>query len=60
MQETADRLGVAPAELSGLDTAAVIATYCELLRMRNAEVLHALMNATEGLLCKLQVFSSLR
>ena len=54
-QGSAERLGVAPGELSCLDTAAVVSTYCELLRMGNADVLHAVMNATEGLLCKLQV-----
>ena len=52
--ELAQRLGVPASELSCLDTAAVVLTYCELLRMANADVLNAVMNATEGLLCKLQ------
>jgi len=103
-RELAQRLGVAVSELSCLDTAAVVLTYCELLRLGDADVqphgrgtpgqrpssapggssgwiglprkrlgtaarlrsrrmhrllaiqvLNAVMNATEGLLCKLQV-----
>jgi len=53
--QAGEQLQVTPSELSGLDMAAVNSGYCELLRLRNAEVLHAVMNATEGLLCKLQV-----
>jgi hypothetical protein len=43
------------AETHALETGAVCEAYCELLRLQSAEVLGALMNATEALLCKLQV-----
>ncbi|KAL3914839.1 MAG: hypothetical protein SGPRY_007480 [Prymnesium sp.] len=49
----ATRLPVAM--LSGVDTDAVVGSYTELLKLQSSEVLCALMNATESLLCKLQV-----
>jgi len=55
LQQTAEKLCVPLSELSGLDTVAVVETYRALLRLQSVEVLNALMNATESLLCKLQV-----
>ena len=40
---------------SGLDTEAVTATYCELLRLQSSDIVSALMNATDSLLRTLQV-----
>eukprot|EP00965_Chrysotila_dentata_P062456 2069862-Pleurochrysis_carterae.AAC.1 len=42
-------------ELIGLDTYAIIESYQSLLRLQSAELILALMNATESLLVKLQV-----
>jgi len=42
-------------ETHSLETAAIGESYCELLRLQSADVLGARMNATESLLCKLQV-----
>eukprot|EP00966_Prymnesium_polylepis_P152492 3522360-Prymnesium_polylepis.1 len=53
--ELAEPFGMSGDMLSGVDTLAVAQGYTELLRLQSAEVLAALMNATESLLCKLQV-----
>lgn len=51
----AESLSVPLEATCAVDTAAVGEVYCELLRLQSTEVLSALMNATESLLCKLQV-----
>ncbi|KOO24665.1 ubiquitin-protein ligase e3a isoform 2 [Chrysochromulina tobinii] len=51
----AKALHVEVEETHGLETAAIGEAYCEMLRLQSAEVLGALMNATESLLCKLQL-----
>lgn len=51
----AKALSMTVADLSGLDTHAIIEMYLKLLQLQSNEVLNALMNATESLLCKLQV-----
>ena len=53
--QEAESVGVSRDMLSGVDTVAVVQGYTELLRLQSAEALNALMNATESLLCKLQV-----
>ena len=47
--------GAAVEETSGLNVIAVVEFYCEMLRLQSAELIGVLMNATESLLCKLQV-----
>ncbi|KAL1525705.1 hypothetical protein AB1Y20_020551 [Prymnesium parvum] len=54
-QALAERHGMPVEAVSGVDTDAVVQGYTELLKLQSNEVLAALMNATESLLCKLQV-----
>jgi len=54
-KQMAAALSVGVDDTAGISTVAVEAAYHELLRLQSAEVLAALMNATESLLCKLQV-----
>ena len=54
-QAAATELQVPIDGTSGLDTAAICATYYELLRLQSSELVRALMNATDSLLRTLQV-----
>lgn len=54
-QSFAQSVGHSSEMVSGVDVAAVVKTYTELLKLQSNEVLAALMNATESLLCKLHV-----
>ena len=55
LAQSADALRVSASELSGLNAQAVAECYAELLGLRSADVLAALMRAVESLLCKLHV-----
>ena len=55
LREAAASSRMPESELSGLDTGAIVESYHALLQLQSNEVLNALMNAAESLLCKLQV-----
>jgi len=57
LAQVADLHGVERADVGMVDTGALGEAYQLLLGMRSREVVEALMNATESLLCKLQVIN---